>query len=273
MRSNPLITVADAIVAVVLAPACAACGRPLEAPLSGPVCAACWTDIRPITPPVCDACGGPLPTWRVHSLDQARCARCRRFPTAVDRARAIGSYDGALRAIVHALKYHGRRTIASTLAARLREAGATILDGADAVVPVPLHRRRQRTRGFNQAHELARHLGPPVCHALTRRRHTRPQVDLPAAQRHRNVREAFALARPWWACGKPTARGLDAGVVVLVDDVSTTGATLNECARVLKAAGVREVRALTAARAVRDRVSREDVSPPGTSSRAPESEA
>ncbi len=170
----------------------------------------------------------------------------------MDRARAIGSYEGCLRAIVHALKYDGRRTIAPSLAARLRETGAALLDGADLVVPVPLHRCRYHRRGFNQAHEIARHLGPPVCAALRRRRHTRPQVELPAAQRHRNVRGAFALSRSWWAL-RGSRRRLEGQVVVLVDDVSTTGATLAECARVLKRAGVKEVRALTAARAVRDR--------------------
>ena len=109
------------------------------------------------------------------------------------------------------------------------------------MVPVPLHRTRQRTRGFNQAAEIARRLPLPVAHALERVRATRSQTDLPAAQRHANVRGAFVLT------ARVDVRG---AIVVLVDDVSTTGATLEACARVLTAAGAREVRALTVARVV-----------------------
>ncbi len=122
----------------------------------------------------------------------------------------------------------------------MRAAGAEVLDGADAAVPVPLHRSRERTRGFNQARELARHLGVPLADVLVRSRKTEAQADLPAGRRHANVRGAFAL--------RPGA-SVDGAVVVLVDDVSTTGATLNACAAALLDAGAGEVRALTAARA------------------------
>jgi len=117
-----------------------------------------------------------------------------------------------------------------------------ILDGADAVVPVPLHRARQRQRGFNQALDLAKPLGRPVARVLKRVRATSPQSDLPAGRRHLNVRAAFAttLAMPRWA----------GATLVLVDDVTTTGATLEACAGELLDAGAREVRAITAARAV-----------------------
>jgi len=160
----------------------------------------------------------------------------------VDRGRAIGSYEGALRAIVHALKYEGRRSLARPLAALMRERGAEVLAGSDCLVPVPLHPTRRRARGFNQALDLARHLGRPIRKALRRVRATPTQTGLPAAQRHRNVRDAFAMA--------PRTPLLSGATVVLVDDVSTTGATLEACARVLKAAGAREVRALLAARVV-----------------------
>ncbi|MCC7417474.1 MAG: ComF family protein [Acidobacteria bacterium] len=160
----------------------------------------------------------------------------------MDRARAVGEYEGALRAVVHALKYGGRRSLARPLAALMRRRGAAVLEGADAVVPVPLHRARQRARGFNQAAELARLMGPPVRPALRRPRATAVQSGLPAAQRHRNVAGAFHATR--------AAEALRGRCVVLVDDVSTTGATLDACARALKLAGVSEVRALTAARVV-----------------------
>lgn len=160
----------------------------------------------------------------------------------MDRARAVGGYDGALRAIVHALKYEGRRSLAQPLAELMRIRGADMLTGADWAVPVPLHPSRRRERGFNQAADLARHLGVPVRRAIRRHRATRTQTGLPAARRHGNVRGAFAPTR--------AARGLAGSTVLLIDDVSTTGATLDACARVLKEAGVREVRALTAARVV-----------------------
>lgn len=232
-------TFVDAAVAVLLAPACGACARPLNSPTRGPICAGCWAAIVPITPPICDSCGEPLPSWRADGATDARCPRCRRSPGHVSRGRAIGSYEGSLRAIVHALKYDGRPSLAGPLAALMKTHGAEVLDGADVCVPVPLHRARQRSRGFNQAAELARHLGLPVMAALRRERRTPSQTDLPAPQRLANVLGAFVPAR------RSDVRGL---VVVLVDDVSTTGATLDACARVLLDAGAREVRAVTAAK-------------------------
>jgi ComF family protein len=239
---GPLTAAVDGILAVLFAPSCAACGQLLERPTQGPVCGMCWRSILPLTPPLCHTCGDPLPSWRTISLPIARCPRCRRTPRYVDHARAIGSYDGALRAIVHALKYDGRRSLAKPLAALMRERADDLIAPADAAIPVPLHRSRLRSRGFNQAADLARPLGLPVVRALSRTRATLTQTGLPAAQRHRNVRDAFAPTRH--------ARALVGRTVLLVDDVSTTGATLEACARTLKQAGVSRVVALTAARVV-----------------------
>ena len=232
----------DAVLSVVIAPSCAACDEVLEHPTRGAVCERCWQSIVPLTPPLCDRCGDPLPAWRSISLPLARCPRCRRTRRVVDRSRAIGPYDGALRAIVHAMKYEGRRSLARPLGALMRQRGAEMLDGVACAVPVPLHPSRRRERGFNQAADLASQLGMPVVAALRRTRATATQTGLPAARRHRNVRDAFALTR--------AGRGLAGATVLVVDDVSTTGATLEACARVLKEAGVVEVRALTAARVV-----------------------
>jgi ComF family protein len=181
------------------------------------------------------------------------CSRCRQADRPVVSARAIGPYEGRLRDIIHAFKYDKRRTLGRPLGALLRETGWPLLDGADAVVPVPLHRSRRHQRGFNQAEALAERLGVRVVRALRRRRRTRPQVELPAEERHRNVAGAFSLAwryrRPWRRSGGGNRpRPLEGWTIVLVDDVSTTGATLEACARVLLAAGAREVRALTLAR-------------------------
>ncbi len=234
-------TCADALLAVLLAPACAACEAPIDAPTRGAVCPGCWSRIVPIAPPACATCAEPLPSWRIISTEQQRCPRCRRRGTLISRARSIGAYDGALRDIVHALKYDGRRSLAAPLAARMRAHGANVLDGADLVVPVPLHRSRLRRRGFNQAADLAQHLGLPCRAALRRIRPTSSQTELPAARRHANVRGAFAIRR---------GVRIEGSCVVLVDDVCTTGATLEACAAILMQAGAREVRALTAARAV-----------------------
>ena len=236
--------IADACLSVLLAPACAACEHPLEHPTRGCVCADCWSTIVRLTPPVCDRCGDPLPTWRM-SAAHGFCTRCRRAAGALDRGRAAGLYDRSLRAIVHAFKYGGRRSLARPLAALMRRQAGALLEDVEWVVPVPLHWRRERARGFNQAADLARALGLPVRRALRRVRPTIPQADLPAARRHRNVRGAFVLRRGW-----RRSHALNGACVLLVDDVSTTGATLEACARVLKASGVREVRALTAARVV-----------------------
>lgn len=240
LSGSRLRTVLDAVLSVLFAPVCAACTLPLDHPTRGPVCAACWQSIRRLTPPLCDGCGDPLPTWRTISVPLARCARCRRARRYVDRSRAIGEYEGALRSIVHALKYDGRRSLARPLAALMRERAPDLLDGVDAVVAVPLHPSRRRERGFNQAADLARRLGIPMCRALRRVRATSAQASLPAGRRHANVRGAFALTR--------AGRALGGRTVLLVDDVSTTGATLEACARALKDGGVAEVRALTAAR-------------------------
>jgi predicted amidophosphoribosyltransferase len=231
---------ANAVLSALVAPPCAGCGHVLDFPLDGAVCTDCWSAIQ--IAPSSFALSG------------------------IDRARAIGEYDGPLREILHALKYHRRRSVASRLARIMGEHGGDILHGADAVVPVPLHPVRRLQRGFNQADDLARGLarlaGVPVWRVLNRTRHTRPQIDLPADRRRPNVHDAFVVTG--WAVAGPRdhARRRAGGdgpgaertdrlagrVLVLIDDVTTTGATLEACARALRTAGAREVRALTAAR-------------------------
>jgi ComF family protein len=209
---------ADAVLTVTLAPCCAACRRPLDSPTRGCVCDRCWSAIG-LT---------PSPLW---STD------------AIAAARAGGPFDGPLRDVIHAFKYEGRRSLAAPLGRVMREAGIDLLDGADCVVPVPLHPWRQVRRGFNQAADLAGQLERPVVHALWRLRTTPTQSGLTAAGRRRNVRDAFAISPLFRYRGGTIADR----VVILVDDVRTTGATLNACAEQLRLAGAREVRALTAA--------------------------
>jgi ComF family protein len=232
-------SLADALTSVLLAPLCACCQAPLARPTAGAVCSHCWASIPSPGGALCEICGDTLPSWRRTDLSK-RCTRCLRTPRAISIGRSIGPYDGVLREIIQALKYDGRRSLAAPLARLMRAAGADVLRGADAVVPVPLHFFRQYSRGFNQAAELARHLEIPTLHALRRTRATVTQTDLPESQRRANVSGAFAAR----------LRVPRDNILVVVDDVSTTGATLDACARVLLEAGAREVRGLTAARAV-----------------------
>ena len=231
--------VADALLATVLGAPCASCGEPLEHPTASPVCGRCWQGISRFAPPLCPRCGDPLLSWRAER--GMLCGRCERRPAGIARGRAVGEYEGPLRAILHAFKYQRRSGLARPLGALMVAHGGWVLDGADCAVPVPLHWRRRWRRGFNQSALLASHLGLPVVPALRRTRHTATQADLPADARAANVRRAFTLRHPHAVAGR---------LVVLVDDVSTTGATLEACAQVLIEGGAREVRALTAARVV-----------------------
>lgn len=209
-------------------------------------CAACWSDFSLIQGPVCPQCGRPFDSSEALAYSPAHlCGSCRQAPPQYDQALSAGQFEGPLREAVHVFKYRPCRALGSHLGAWM--AGAILLEPViDAVMPVPLHSTRLRERGFNQALLLAHALCK--AHGLTlsfdnlnRIRPTRPQVELSGEERVANVAGAFALRRPGEVSGR---------TVLLIDDVHTTGATLNECARVLKKAGAARVMALTLARAV-----------------------
>jgi ComF family protein len=245
VRIAPLAQAANAIVRFALEPSCAGCGQPLDRPLMGPVCLSCLQTIECL-PPGCRRCGDDLSV----APDAGVCARCNRNPPPFVRTSSAGRYDGTLRELVHALKYGRRRVLAAPLGRLMRNAAAGVLADADAVVPVPLHPVRFLQRGFNQADDLARQLGLPVWRPLVRWHLGPRQASLPASRRRTNLRRAFAV-HPAWRLGMDaricTLRERD---VVLIDDVMTTGATLDACARALLGAGVRTVSVLVAARAV-----------------------
>jgi ComF family protein len=222
---------------------CPVCGETLAEGRRDPLCGPCWSAIPRVTPPWCERCGRPLPALTPAPAAVISCGPCRADPPAWDWARAGAEYEGVVRDAIHALKFEGRRAVARPLAALVPgPPGGWVGAGIEALVPVPLASGRERERGFNQAALLAERLaagrGLPVRSRWLRRvRATSPQTDLGAAERHINVRGAFAAA--------PTVAGRH---VVVVDDVLTTGATAAECVRALRAAGAARVGVLTVAR-------------------------
>jgi ComF family protein len=236
---------ADALIAALFAPLCVSCQAVLDTPTRSPACDACWRNLRAFTPPFCDRCGEPLATTETRHA-------CPAGASALKQIRALGAYDGVLRDLIHAVKYDQRRSLVTAITPLLvRNAGALIVDGV-VLVPVPLHPWRRWSRGFNQAEDIARALAAQARHgtvmrALRRTRHTRPQADLDAEARRRNVQNAFTLSHPHWVRHRCMER-LAGRHVVLVDDVMTTGATLDACAQVLLQAGAREVSAVVLAR-------------------------
>nr|WP_220096320.1 ComF family protein [Dissulfurirhabdus thermomarina] len=226
---------------LVFPPRCAACDRPLAPGGADRLCGACRSEVRAVTPPCCTACGEPFhgPPGTGHL-----CGRCLRQPPPFAAARASFRYEGPVRVLLQRFKYRDDGHAFRALCELARAAPAPDLPPPDLLVPVPLHPARLRERGFNQALRLSRRLFPgvPAAPGLLRRvRPTPPQARLPLDERRRNVRGAFAAAGP------PPGDGR----ILLVDDVMTTGATLAECARVLRRAGAGEVYAYAAARAVR----------------------
>ena len=226
---------------LVFPPLCPVCDSLLGPGRRDPLCGACWEGLERLTPPWCRCCGAPLGI-------EGLCGACRVRRPLFAYARAAVRYGDLAREAIHAFKFGGRRGLASPLGDLLAGLGLQALPGAvpDVLVPVPLHSRRARERGYNQALLLARRLEtawsvPVVVDALRRVAPTRPQTDLDAVERRRNVRDAFAVRRPEPIAGRH---------VVLVDDVFTTGATGGECARILYRAGAATVGVLTVARAL-----------------------
>jgi len=198
--------------------------------------------MRFLETPVCDGCGAPA------EFDDsgAPCAACLARKRAFDRARAAVSYDDHSRDLILQLKRADRTDLAGLFALWLARAARDLIEDSDIVAPVPLHPARLLLRRFNQAAEIARPLARRaglvyLPDAVVRRRDTPSQAGRSASGRRRNMAAAFACPKRMW-------RKLEGRRVLLVDDVLTTGATAEACARVLKAAGAARVHVATVAR-------------------------
>jgi ComF family protein len=210
----------------------------------------------PISGGVCAVCGERLFSSYAFAddLNESLCGLCRRIEPAFARASAYGSYESGLRELIHLLKYGGVRPASNVLGRMLAEAIAALEPSfpaqSIAVIPVPLHRTKLRQRGFNQAELIARAavkgFNPARLRVsaavLERKRDTASQIGLTTHQRRANLRGAFGVVRPEIVKGRE---------VLVVDDVYTTGATVSECARVLRRAGATKVWVATVARTLK----------------------
>lgn len=208
------------------------------------ICPACRGALKPVETPMCQVCGIPFQGAGADHL----CGDCSKAKPHFDAARAVFLYEGECRELIHAFKYRNktflRRPLALMAAGALADFVST--QAPDVIVPVPLHKKRLRSRGFNQAVLLGELLAhewrlPLERQAMCRIRWTIPQINLSADERRHNVKGAFAVANSAAVAGKS---------VLLLDDILTTGSTVEECARILKQAGASKVVVITIARAV-----------------------
>ena len=231
---------AHSLADLVLPPVCLSCHEPLAS--NDALCPCCWSQVSFIRPPLCDRLGIPMPFDTGGIMISAAASA---YPPVYGRARAVASYDGLMRDLVQSFKFHDRHDARRLFVRWLSEAGGDLLREADTIVPVPLHRLRLLSRRFNQAAilecELAKKNGlnfaPGI---LVRKRRTPRQVGLTSLERRKNVAGAFLVSEP----NREKLRGRR---IVLIDDVITTGATVNACARALLRGGAANVDVLTLA--------------------------
>ncbi|MGB0681832.1 MAG: ComF family protein [Magnetovibrionaceae bacterium] len=225
-----------------LPPRCAACGEDV---MEGDLCAACFGDLHFLGPPCCVQCGLPFP---YDTGLEGVCGACAQSPPRYARARAAVSYGEVSRSMVLGLKHGDRTDRVPVLAKLMARAGSDLLDQADFLVPVPLHWTRLVHRRFNQSAELARRLGhmtekPVLVDGLKRRRKTPSQGRFGRRARLRNVAGAFSLTAK-------TRDRIKGKRLLLIDDVFTTGATVEACTKVLLRGGAAQIDVLTFARVI-----------------------
>jgi ComF family protein len=207
------------------------------------LCDDCCRDFPHLPHPICQLCGQP-------TAAPGLCRSCRHTPLAIDGIRSAFLFEGGVRQAIHELKYRHHQALAVILASLMAAHWRANPLPADVLVAVPLHPARLRERGYNQAELLGRALGgmigmPVMTGGLRRVRHTQPQMSLDSAHRRGNVQDAFIYQPP--ASGHGNA--VEGRRVLVVDDVCTTGSTLEACSLALKAAGAAGVWGFTLAHA------------------------
>jgi ComF family protein len=238
----------DGLLNLIFPDTCFNCAAPIARQQDCGICSDCWDKViaLKISPPRCSSCGVPFYNFEENS--EHLCGNCIQQTPPYSGARSFGLYMAELSRVIQELKFHGRRNLIGLLAPLL--AGACFdswsKEEFDLVVPVPLHPKRKRERGFNQsellARSLARHIAVPYGNVLLRVRSTLPQVGLADAQRRENVRKAFRCYKPQQVLKSR---------ILLIDDVMTTGATVASAAQTLMEAGAWRVSVLTVARAAK----------------------
>ncbi len=203
----------------------------------------CAPELRQIATPHCQCCGAPFP----FAMEMELCALCLNERPPYSVARAVWVYNRISRSMIGAMKFRDRSTDVARYGRLLAFAAKDMLQGAEVIVPIPLHWRRLMERRYNQSAWLAYALAgeaklPVDVSAFTRVRYTTPQVRLSVEERRKNIRGAFTVK----------GHGLKDKTVLLIDDVITTGATIHEATKALLAAGVKEVRVLTLAKTLRE---------------------
>jgi ComF family protein len=226
---------------LLLPPLCLSCDAPVGA--NQALCPACWSGIHFITAPLCASCGAP---FEAPVGDGMLCASCAANPPVFTAARSAMLYDDASKRLILSFKHSDRTHPAGALASWMHRAGQDFWAEADYVMPVPLHRWRLFKRRYNQSALLAQHLSiiakkPILIDALVRLRPTPIQGRMNRKERQANVKSAFGLNQHY-------AEQIKGKTIVLVDDVLTTGATVNECSQVLLDAGAKAIKVLTLAR-------------------------
>jgi ComF family protein len=225
---------------------CFICADPIVHRKERGVCTKCLNKARDLRlkPPVCSSCGLPMPNFE--SGADVLCGNCILQPPAYSGARSFGYYSGELGRLIQGLKFNNRRNLVALLVPFMIQAyyGSWDRDDFDLVVPVPLHPKRRRSRGYNQSELLARLLAhrtgiPFINSVLVRTRSTLPQVGLTDTQRRENVRNAFQCIN---------SRQISGRRILLIDDVMTTGATASSASAALKKGGALRVSVLTLAR-------------------------
>jgi competence protein ComFC len=242
---KPFRAAADAVASVLFPAPCRTCRQPLETSSRIPICPTCLDSLQRIESPLCRRCGRPFPS--VFDAEALRlCRACVRGLYGFDLARSFARYDPTMQRLVTLLKYSPAAPLGSWLAGQLDPIirAETAFEKVTHVVPVPLDRKRLRERGYNQAEliarPLAKRLGLPIATDLLIRLRSRPaRLKLSRRERWETVRGAFQARQNG---------GVDKSHILLVDDVLTSGATLDACARALRSAGAEAIYAVTVAR-------------------------